>query len=171
VPALADSGSFEDKRCDLPGYDYFADEHISGSCKQRGIDKVEFGLSRNGVVVQAILDDLFPNALKRDEKQTIWFDTDRDSRPDHLVKMRYDSGALYAVRSFTSPRKVVRCIGDRYRIGIINEKMTADIPRQCVGKPKKVRIIVETLDRYDSGKSTWRDVWPAGRRWSRHLGI
>jgi hypothetical protein len=157
---------WEDAECDVSGYDYFSDDHFTRSCRKVGINWVEPVRSRNGLSIDVKLDDGFPNGLARNERQALWLNTNRNPRPEFVALIRYDDGDLYRVRNWRSSKRLVSCDDDRYNIGIVNETMSARIPRSCLGYREEVRMNVRSLDRYDSGRSYRQDYFPAKRTWS-----
>ena len=78
------------------------------------------------------LDGNFPNDLNSQEPQIIWLNTDFDSVPEYQARIYYNSGTLYRVYGWNSPRTQVACDGDQYGIGIVYERLHAKIPRSCL---------------------------------------
>lgn len=174
VPSHADSRRWDDKKCDVFGYDWYADENFSGECAGIDIRWVEANNSRHAVSVTVRFDVDFPWYTKQNEKQRVWFNTDKDRRPEYLAtayRPNYEGtvGRLAKVDGWAGSGTTVDCAEDFIRIYPGAEKLLVKIPRSCLSKFGAVKVAVQSNDRFDGDKSWRRDWFPAKRAWSNPL--
>lgn len=174
APSHADSRRWTDAKCDVYGYDWFADERFRDKCAGIDIYWVEASNSRNAVSVTVKFDLDFPWYTKQDEKQKVWFNTDKDRRPEYLVtayrpNYRGTVDRLARVNGWTGSGTTVDCAEDSIRINPGAEKLLVKVPRSCLSRFGGVKVAVQSNDRFDGGKSWRRDSFPAKRAWSERL--
>lgn len=90
---------------------------------------------------------------------SFWIDTGRGPRPTFHVSFRANSDfsdSLAVVRSFGQrPTRLVRCPAMRAHADMFDEApVSLRIPRQCIGDPKRVRVVVKFEDE-TTGSVDW----------------
>lgn len=174
APATAAARTWSDSKCDVSGYDWFADKHKHGRCAGIDLYSVAVSNSRNAVSV-TVNYDYMPWYTKKNEKQRVWLNTDKDARPEYLItayRPNYQGtrARISRVNGWRNEGRAIACGGASIKLNPSADKLAASVPRSCLRRFGALRASVRSFDRYDGGKSWRKDTFPGGHNWTPRVG-